>query len=888
MAQYLTGAGGIQLAIGGATNRGFYGTTASETLIGTVGNDSFRGAGGGDILKGGAGDDTYNIYDIHDLAIENANEGVDTVVTTVSYTLGANIENLTLLNNQTYGGGNALGNIISGSAGAQILDGKGGDDILTGGAGADIFVMSQGGGHDAITDFQNGVDTVRLDNFGLTSFGQVQGLMVQQGADVALNLPTGDEVLFRNHQLSDFTASDFRLQLDTSKLTMTFDDEFDSLSLNTGAKGSAGTWRTMYGGNPIQGRTLSSNGEQQIYVDADYTGTGTTPLGVNPFSLHNGILDITAAPASAAVSAAMAGYQYTSGQLNTRYTFAQQYGYFEVKAKLPAGQGLWPAFWMVPANGSWPPEIDIFEQLGKDPSTIYQTSHSTARTTQQQVAHLDNPDQFHTYGMLWDQNYLVWYIDGVEVGRQTTPSDMNQPMYMVLNLAVGGSWPGNADATTPFPATMSIDYVHAYQLNGQVSTPPTTTTPPPVTSTTTPPATTTTPPVNHAPVTVSGSISGAEDKAMSGSLSATDQDGNALTYSVVSGPQHGTVTLNGAGTYVYTPNANYNGPDSFTFKANDGSVDSNVATVTLTVTPVNDAPVATGGSAAGAEDKAISGTVSAVDPDGDALTYSVVSGPQHGVVTVNSSGGYTYTPTANYSGSDSFSFKANDGKIDSNVATINLTVTAVNDAPVVVSDSATVKSGASVSISAATLLANDTDPDGDKLTVTGVAMGANPHGTVTLTNGVVTYTAKAGYTGSDSITYYVSDGHVTSPVAGTVNLTVTAASTSTPAPAPVTLTGHSTTESFTLKLTSLNTTSTGVVAAVTAFGGAGGWFASDNDFLALGGFSKGSTLSWDHDAPTNSHLGYYRVHDAATNHDFMITVNSTNGHHLGTGDFNFY
>ena len=895
--QFVTGAGGVQLALSGAATRGIVGTSAAENLMGSAGNDSFRGGGGGDILKGNAGDDTYNIYDMHDVAVENANEGVDSVVATVSYSLGANIENLTVLSDRTYGGGNDLNNILNGGAGSQTLDGKGGNDVLTGGAGADVFITQKGGGQDLVTDFQNGVDSVRLDNFGLTSFGQVQSLMSQQGKNVVLNLGGGDSLTLANHNVADFSAQDFKLQLDTSKMSMTFDDEFNTLSLNDGTAANNGTWRTMFSGGGLAGRTLASNSEQEIYMDANFAGTGTTPLGVNPFSVNNGVVDITAAPASAAVSAAIGGYQYTSGLLTTKMSFAQQYGYFEVRAKLPSGQGLWPAFWLLPANGSWPPEIDVFEQLGKDPSTIFETSHSNvggAHANAQQVVHLDNPDQFHTYGLLWDQNNLVWTIDGVEVGRQVTPADMNQPMYMLLNLAVGGSWPGNADPTTPFPATMSIDYVHVYQLNGQPVTtptiPPTTppvgpgtsgTSPPPVTlppTTTTPP--TTPPAANHAPVATNGSVTGAEDATVTGKLAATDQDANTLTYSVVSGPQHGSVTVNANGSYSYAPNANYNGPDSFTFKANDGHVDSNTATVSLTVTPVNDAPVAANSSLTGAEDTALSGAVSATDPDSITVSYSLVNGPQHGSVTLNANGAYNYTPNANYNGADSFTFKANDGQVDSNTATVNLTVTAVNDAPTTAGDTASVNAGSSLSIAAATLLANDSDPDGDALTVTGVAMGSNPHGTVQLTNGVVTYTPKAGYTGPDSVIYYVSDGKVTSPVAGTLTVNVTAA--------PQQIVGTSASDSFSVKMKDLSSSAIGVQKAISAFGGAGTWTAGDNDFLALSGFSKGSSLVWDHDSPANSHIEYYRIHDAQSGHDFMITINSTDGHHLAKGDFAFY
>ena len=573
MTQFFTGVGGALVPLSGAATRSFIGTKAAELLTGTSGNDAFRGAGGGDTLVGGAGDDTYNVFDAHDTPIENANEGIDTVTSTVSFTLGANIENLTLFTDQTYGGGNGLNNIINGGAGSQLLDGKGGSDVLTGGAGADVFVMALGGGKDVITDFQNGVDAVRLDNFGLTSFGQVQALMVQQGSDVALNLSTGEELLFRSHQVSDFSAADFKLQVDTSNMTMTFDDEFDALSLNTGV-GPKGTWRTSFGGAAIAGRTLSSNAEKEIYVDADYTGTGTTKLGINPFSLNNGVLDITAAPASAQASAAMAGYQYTSGLLTTRTSFAQQYGYFEVRAKLPAGQGLWPAFWLLPANGTWPPEIDIFEQLGNDPTTIHETSHSTVRNSISQVTHVDNPDQFHTYGMLWDQNYLVWTIDGVEVNRQTTPSDMNQPMYILLNLAVGGTWPGNPNSTTPFPATMSIDYVHVYQLNG-------------LTPGSSNSSTAAVIPPNQAPVASNTSASGQQGSTIGGTVSASDPDGNALTYALVNGPTHGALSFHPDGSFTYTPTAGYNGADSFSFEANDGSLNSNVAAVSLTVAPLS-------------------------------------------------------------------------------------------------------------------------------------------------------------------------------------------------------------------------------------------------------------------------------------------------------------
>ena len=171
---------------------------------------------------------------------------------------------------------------------------------------------------------------------------------------------------------------------------------------------------------------------------------------------------------------------------------------------------------------------------------------------------------------------------------------------------------------------------------------------------------------------------------------------------VGSGPAHAAAfTLNPDGSFSYTPTADYNGPDSFTYKLNDGSLDSNTATVSLTVTAVNDAPVATNDSFTTAEDTALSGNVIAntvpnsADSDIDSatnnLTATVVgSGPAHAAAfTLNPDGSFSYTPTADYNGPDSFTYKLNDGSLDSNTATVSLTVTAVNDAPVAQDDAFT-------------------------------------------------------------------------------------------------------------------------------------------------------------------------------------------------------
>jgi VCBS repeat-containing protein len=147
-----------------------------------------------------------------------------------------------------------------------------------------------------------------------------------------------------------------------------------------------------------------------------------------------------------------------------------------------------------------------------------------------------------------------------------------------------------------------------------------------------------------------------------------------------------TITDAATGAYTFTPALNYNGPASFTFKANDGALDSNVATVSISVKAINDAPMADAGILTTAEDTLASGRLIANDVDNGNLTYSIVTVPSaaQGIVTLTNAatGAYTFSPALNFNGSASFSFKANDGALDSNVATISITVTAVNDAPV--------------------------------------------------------------------------------------------------------------------------------------------------------------------------------------------------------------
>jgi VCBS repeat-containing protein len=257
----------------------------------------------------------------------------------------------------------------------------------------------------------------------------------------------------------------------------------------------------------------------------------------------------------------------------------------------------------------------------------------------------------------------------------------------------------------------------------------------------------------------------------------TDLDSSTLTAAVVTGPGHGTLTLNADGSFTYTPAANFNGTDSFTYRASDGSLTSDPATVTMTVTPVSDPPAATDDAYNTDEDTPLTVAAPGVlandtDPDGNQLSAVLGSGPSHGTLTFNANGSFTYTPAVNFNGSDSFTYRASDGALTSNVATVAITVSAVNDTPTAAADAYSTAEDTALTVNAPGVLANDSDADGNQLSA---ELGSGPsHGTLTLdADGSFIYTPAANYHGTDSFSYRASDGGLESGLT-TVAITVSA------------------------------------------------------------------------------------------------------------------
>jgi M6 family metalloprotease-like protein len=287
--------------------------------------------------------------------------------------------------------------------------------------------------------------------------------------------------------------------------------------------------------------------------------------------------------------------------------------------------------------------------------------------------------------------------------------------------------------------------------------------------------------VNCPPAAAADSYSTDEDTSLTvatpGVLSNdSDRAGDTLTSVKVSDPSHGTLTLNTNGSFIYTPAANWNGDDSFTYKASDGSEYSAVVTVNLSVASINDAPAAVNDSYNTNEDTALNVAAQGVlandtDVENNALSAVLKTGPAHGSLTLNSDGSFGYIPNSNWNGLDSFTYWGNDGTLASaSPATVQITIDAVDDAPNAAPDNYPTSQNATLTITAPGLLNNDSDID--SATLTAIKVSDPAHGTLLLnSDGSFTYIPETFWYGEDSFTYKANDGVQDSNIA-TVTIAV--------------------------------------------------------------------------------------------------------------------
>ena len=226
---------------------------------------------------------------------------------------------------------------------------------------------------------------------------------------------------------------------------LTFVDEFDGPKLDYARWVPKDPWGA------------EKNNELQAYI-------------VKAFHQENGILKIRCEDEPAFYDGAKRDYR--SGMMTTLGKFSQQFGRFEVRCKVPKGKGLWPAFWLLPDPLAWPPEIDVLEVLGHEPDKVYMSNHwpdlsnpgGKSLAVTGEFKGTDFSDGFHTFAVEWEKGKIRWYVDSIE-RHQSDQEVPEQPMFLLLNLAVGG-WAEAPDAETRFPADFEIDYVKVWKERG--------------------------------------------------------------------------------------------------------------------------------------------------------------------------------------------------------------------------------------------------------------------------------------------------------------------------------------------------------------------------------------------------------------------------------------
>jgi len=255
---------------------------------------------------------------------------------------------------------------------------------------------------------------------------------------------------------SFFSCDPDETQTVTTFENVVMEENFDGTELDTSL------WSYDIGDGSSQGLSGWGNNELQYYTDR--------PENVK---VEDGILNITAR------KEAYEEASYTSGRILTKLNFDQKYGRFEARMKLPWGQGLWPAFWLLGADideVGWPQtgEIDIMEYRGQEPARIHGSVHGPGYSGAEAVSKSYNLEgdrfdtDFHVFGIEWGKDYINFYVDD-DLYNQITPEDVdgewvyNKPFYILINMAVGGSYVGSPTEDTVFPQTLEIDYVRVYQ-----------------------------------------------------------------------------------------------------------------------------------------------------------------------------------------------------------------------------------------------------------------------------------------------------------------------------------------------------------------------------------------------------------------------------------------
>lgn len=282
--------------------------------------------------------------------------------------------------------------------------------------------------------------------------------MAAAAADLSLMAPGAASAPEACTPIADRTAA-----LEPIELRARFRDDFAAFDPY------GGRWTPHFDHNAYgdwRARTLAANRELQLYVDPRYRGAGRVPLGLDPFRADGGVLALRASPVPDVLRPQLHGFGYMSGMISSRRSLLQRYGYFEVRARVPAAPGAWAAFWLL-SPGRWPPEIDVFESRGGDEAAyvhVHWRDGGVHRSSGCRLPVAGPSRGFHSYGVLWRPDSVTFYLDRAPVAWIGAKPGLDRPMYLLANLAVGG-WGGTPDPVR-YPDALEIDWIAAFDLAG--------------------------------------------------------------------------------------------------------------------------------------------------------------------------------------------------------------------------------------------------------------------------------------------------------------------------------------------------------------------------------------------------------------------------------------
>jgi len=725
-------------------NDEFVGGCGADVVFGGVGNDTLDGGGGDDVIFGGEGDDY--IYGSHGIDFIDGGEGQDSLY--FSYTTqGVNIDlSQGKIFNDGLGFSGEVYNVekISGAFDNDVIIGSDsghetiktgyGDDILAGGAGSydrlygghgnDTYLFNIGDGKDSISDYGGDLDVIK---FGI-GIDQSNLILTQNGNNLVITFNNSDDQLtVYNHYSTTYPYSIEKLVFfDGSETSLTGDQvNITGSALSDTLLGTdnadyidAGDGDDVLDGGAGDDTLVGGAGD-----DAYLFNTGD---GVNT------ILDTS-------------GYDVIvlgSGITMDNLTFVQNGDDLEIQ--IASG-------FIVTDFYSGDPD-KVIEGILFDDGTMFDLTSllNTAPEAQD--------DMFVS-----DEDTV---ITGNVLSNDTdTENDVLTAVAQTIATANGGAVGLAADGTftyTPADNFNGVDsFTYTVTDGEQMDTATVTLN---ITA------------VNDAPEAADDTFFGNEDEVITGNILANDSDLDGDALSVVADTivtaNGGSIVLAADGTFTYTPAANFNGIDSFIYEVSDGTV-IDTGTVTLNIAPVNDGPEAANDAFVGDEDTVITGNVltNDTDLDGDVLSTvaEIITTANGGAVELAADGTFTYTPTENFNGEDSFAYTVTDGT-ETRAADVTLTVNAVNDAPVAADD---MFEGEEDTTIIGNLLIDsgvDNDPDNDVLSVI-AGTYATSHGTVVVQEGGnFIYTPDVNYSGTDSFEYSVTDGVATDTAQVSLNI----------------------------------------------------------------------------------------------------------------------